>query len=227
MIKYSKALLNINQKICHINFDKSMDADEMDTFLKTITNPNTTLQWHPENTDVSKHFPFYLNKLSDGAWQIYGSINGVACKQSSGPQTGLFIAEIKFFDYHKRLIKLKMLPCGQIADLYDRLTEIYEDEIESAPYETDVRYLLYISVDENGHIHYIDEKIMNSKDNDVPTFKDKIKNADCFEKLINWMPKRITKPNEPGVYQIVVNAKWSPLSSRTIEVLSCTPICIF
>lgn len=211
----------------HLDIDKNIDESDIEAILANI---NTATQWHLENRNDHRHYPVYLNKLSDDTYQIYGAINGVSMKQHSGQHSGLWITSIQFFDYRKRQIKDTLLPEGNIANLYDKLIAIYKDEIEIPACEDKVRYLLYVSMNDHGQLAYIHEKIMNAH-GFIPTttlqFKHRAANLTDIGKEMNWMPNRIQKPSEPGVYQIVVDVTWSPLSARTMPVLSCTPICIF
>ena len=227
MIEHPRIRIISGKDTYHMDFDENMEESDIEALL---SDTGKSIQWHLENRNDHRHYPIYLNQLSKDAYQISGAISGLASKEHTGPQRGLWVANIQFFDYYKRQIKDKLLPEGSIAYIYDKLIAIYKDEIEIPAYEKEARYLLYASVNEKGQLAYIYEKRMadaNGLYEDTPQFKHRASNLTDISKELNWMPKRIPKPNEPGVYQIAVNAKWSPLSSRTIEVLSCTPICIF
>lgn len=224
-IKYHRIKITLNNHTFHMDFEQPMLYSEIDAFLeKTYKEP---VAWHPEARCYDKHYPIYLNRLDEDAFQIYGQMNGFAVRQERGPQQDMFITNIKFFDYYNRLVKQTLMPTYSMSGLYDTLVKIYEDEIINPPCDVLVRYHLYVFVNENHQINYIRERLMDDYEN-APKLKDRVCNLSDLGHEINggWGPS-VQVPQDEGVYQMVVQAKWSPLQARILHVLSCTPICLF
>lgn len=223
--KYRRIRVTLDDCTFHMDFERPMEYSEIDAFLENTYKYHVV--WHPEKQCYPRHYPIYLNRLDKDSVQIYGQINGIAAKEHAGPQQGMFRTDIQFLDYHKRMVRQKLMPTANMAGLYDTLVKIYEDEIINPPCDMPIRYHLYVFVNEDRQISYIRETLMDVYP-DAPKLKDRACDLSDLGREINtgWDPS-VQVPQDEGVYQMMVSAIWSPLQARSLRVLSCTPVCLF